>query len=106
MSLVASELVFAKRTQDSGVSAGCASGVFLRLVTIKFPSCFNFGKSGRWGCGRLGCRALWFEGSKGMAAGFGEKWYVAGCKEERDWEDGSSLKAGSAGESGHSGHRH
>ena len=48
--------------------SGCASGVFLCLLTIKFLSCFNFGKNERWECSLRECRALWFEGSKGAAA--------------------------------------
>ena len=79
MSPVASELIFAnepifvKELRIRAILAGCASGLFLCLVTIKFPSCFNFGKSEKWECARRGGRALWFEGSKGAAGAVGEE---------------------------------
>ena len=80
VSLVASELIFANEAifEDEprirAISAGCASGVFLCLVTINFPSCFNFGKSERWELGPREVSRAWFEGSRGAEAWLGRGW--------------------------------
>jgi len=98
VSLVASEPIFAKRSHfckrihDSGDFGLRIRGIFV-FGEHKVSFMFQFRRERKVGvCAAGDVARFGLRVAKEGRRGWGRRWYVAGCSEERDWDDGSFFE--------------